>query len=253
MKKFMLMLLTVSLIAFLGGCSPFVKEVDYQPIANDLNEKNMDRILNAVDGYAKINHRAFVITPLPEDKNKKDKAVFTGVYNTNNNNAFGTGTETMSIDGNEANELSKDEETHSFSASYSDGKYTNRESNEEFDLIFMLDKLQGINDIVPTETSYGLDSPPSIFYDFNEQEFNEIVNDDLQIDYDNFKKATLLIGLQEDKSENKFYISDIGIGVEWEEKNNEGKLISKELYNSVDMTIGNLEAKKDYIQLENAK
>ena len=253
MKKIMLMLLPVSLIAFLSGCSPFEKEVDYQPIANDLNEKNMDRILNAVDGYAEINHRAFVITPLPEDKNKKDKAVFTGVYNTNNNNAFGTGTKVKSIDGNKANELSKEEESHSFSASYSDGKYTNRESNEEFDLIFMLDKLQGINDIVPTKFSYGLDSPPSIFYDLNEQEFNEIINDDFQIEYDNFKRATLLISLQEDRSEKKFYISKIGIGVEWEEKDSDGNLISLELYNNVDMTIGNLGAKEDYIQLENAK
>ena len=251
MKKLMLRILPISLIALLSGCSLFVKEVDYQPIANDLNEKNMDRILNAVDEYAKINHRAFVITPLPDDKNQKDKAVFTGVFNTNNNNAFGTGTEIKSIDGNEANELSKEEESHSFSASYSDGKYTNRESNKAFDLIFMMDKLQGIEEVVPADVSYGLDEPPSIFYDFNEQEFNEIINDDFQIDYDNFKRATLLIGLQ--KSEDKFYISDIGIGVEWEEKNDEGKLISRQLYNSVDMTIGNLGAKEDYIQLGNTK
>ena len=149
MKKLMVMMLSISLIVFLSGCSLFVKEVDYQPIANDLNEKNMDRILNAVDGYAEINHRAFVITPLTEDKNKKDQAVFTGVYNINNNNAFGTGKETQSI--NELDSHWEEKETHRFSAYYSDGKYTNRESNEEFELIFMPDKLQGINEIIPTK------------------------------------------------------------------------------------------------------
>ena len=252
MKKIMLMLLPVSLIAFLSGCSPFVKEVDYQPIANDLNDKNMDRILNAVDGYAEITQSAFVITSLPGDKNNRNEAVFTGVYNTNNNNALGTG-KIKSVDLNGADGQAKEEEAQSFSANYMDEKYINQESNEEFDLIFMLDKLQGINEIVPTKISYGLDSPPSIFYDFNEQEFNEIVNDDLQIEYDNFERATLLIGLQEDKSENKFYITEIGIWVLWDEKDKNGKLISLELSNNVDMTIGNLGAKEDYIQLENAK
>ena len=62
-------MLLISLIVKIGGCSLFVKEVDYQPIADDLNEKNMDRILNAVDGYAEITHSAFVITSLPGDKN----------------------------------------------------------------------------------------------------------------------------------------------------------------------------------------
>ena len=254
MKKLMLMLLSVSLAAFMGGCSLFVKEVDYQPIANDLNEKNMDRILNAVDGYAKINHRAFVITPLTQDKNKMDKAVIIGVYNTYNNNAIGTGKVINSIDQYETDEQVKEEATQRFSAYYSDGKYTtNQESNEEFDLIFMLDKLQGINNIVPTKYSYGLDVPPSIFYDFNEQEFNEIVNDDLQIEYDNFKRATMLISLQEDRSEKKFYISKILISVQWEEKDNDGKLISLHLSNNVDMTIGNHEAKEDYIQIDYEK
>ena len=100
---------------------------------------------------------------------------------------------------------------------------------------------------------YGLGSPPSIFYDFTEQEFNEIINDDFQIEYDNFKRATLLIGLQEDRSENKFYISEIGIWVLWDEKDKDGKLISLELSNTVDMTIGSLGAKEEYIQLENSK
>ena len=55
MKKLMLLILSVSLAAFVGGCSLFVKEVDYQTIANDLNKKNMENILNAVEGYAEIN------------------------------------------------------------------------------------------------------------------------------------------------------------------------------------------------------
>ena len=55
MKKLMLLILSVSLATFVGGCSLFVKEVDYQTIANDLNEKNMENILNAVEGYAEIN------------------------------------------------------------------------------------------------------------------------------------------------------------------------------------------------------
>ena len=42
-------------------------------------------------------------------------------------------------------------------------------------------------------------SPPSIFYDLNEQEFNEIINDDLKVEYDEFKRATILVTMQEGK------------------------------------------------------
>lgn len=256
MKRIMLMLLPVSLIAFLSGCSLFVKEVDYQPIANDLNKKNMDEILNAVDGYAEINQRAFVITTMPEKqdeiKKETDKILFWGVYDTSSDTALGAGEisfESIVVKSNIEEQISEEVSSES-TVNYSDNQYVNLETNGELDLTFMLDKLQGIEEIVPADYSYGLDEPPSIFYDFNEQEFNKIINDDLQIEYDNFKKATLLISLQESKRDKKFYITKIGIGVEWEERDGNGEITSFELYNNVDMNIDNQKAKEDYRQLD---
>ena len=59
----------------------------------------------------------------------------------------------------------------------------------------------------------------------------------MQIEYDNFKKATLLISLQECKNKKTPYVTEIGIAVEWEKKNSGGKVISFELNNYVDMSI----------------
>ena len=133
MKKIMLMLLPVSLIAFLSGCSPFVKEVDYQPIANDLNDKNMDRILNAVDGYAEIKHNAYIITSIPESSEKvskeTDEVYFKGVYNTFDDRALGDARKThirvSEVDNKE--EQKAENKSSNFPVIYEDNKYINQE------------------------------------------------------------------------------------------------------------------------------
>ena len=150
MKRIMLILLPVSLIALLSGCSLFVKEVDYQPIANDLNEKNMNKILNAVDGYAEINHSTFVITTTPgnqgEIKKYTDEISFWGVYNTFDDTALGDGEITFEsiVEKNNVEEQISEEDSLVFPVNYSNNEYVNHETNEGLDLIFMVDKLQGI-------------------------------------------------------------------------------------------------------------
>ena len=165
MKRTMLILLPFALIAISSGCSLFVKEVDYQTIANDLNEKNMDKILNAVDGYAEINHSTFVISTSPENqdeiKKDTDEISFWGVYNTSDDTALGAGDITYEsiVEKNNIEEQISEKYSPEFSVSYSGNQYVNPETNEELNLIFMIDKLQGIEKLTPKRYEYGLESP----------------------------------------------------------------------------------------------
>ncbi|MEZ0116899.1 UNVERIFIED_ORG: hypothetical protein ABRZ91_000856 [Heyndrickxia coagulans] len=61
MKKLASLLLTLFMFGVISGCSLFTKEVDYKKIANDLNERNMDEVMHAVDGYANIRHTSHLL------------------------------------------------------------------------------------------------------------------------------------------------------------------------------------------------
>ena len=245
------MMLLVSLIILISARSIFVKEVDYQAIANDLNEKNMDKILNAVDGYAKIKNKTFIVTSILENQDEikvnENESSFEGVYNTIGDNALGTGQVIFKsgLERKDAKEQIKEEESLEFPVNYSNNQYTNKETNEGLDLIFMIDKLQGIEKIVPISYGDEPDRSPRIYYDLSEQEFKEILNDDLKIEYDKFTKATIFIGLLEGK-EGKLFIPEIFIGVEWEEKANNGRTIGYKMSNSTYFDDDNLKAKRKY-------
>jgi phage tail tube protein FII len=256
MRKFKLIMLPISLIVLISGCSLFVKEVDYQPIANDLSEINMDKILNAVDGYAEITHSAFVVTSTAGGKNEikreKDKFSFRGIYNTSDNTALGAGEITFesTVEKNDTEEQISKENSPEFPLNYSENQYINPETNEEFDLVFMVDKLQGIEKVAPKRYKFGLDSPPMISYDLSEHEFNEIINDDLKIDYDVFNKATISLELQEKNK--RFSITRISLNVAWSElKNN--VLIDYQLNNRISFPKENVDAKREYKQLKNRR
>jgi hypothetical protein len=185
MKKFMLMLLPVSLIAILSGCSPFVKEVDYQPIANDLNEKNMDRILNAVDGYAEINQ---YITISENEIDIEDNDI-QGFFNTDDGSSYGVYSQR-----NVNNEVQEIEGNYF----YENGNFivNNQKGTGEKMLILSM-HLQGIEKLKPETYTYGLDEPPSIRYKLTESQFQRIINDDLNIQYDKFEEAKVLFQLRE--------------------------------------------------------
>ncbi|MEZ0116894.1 UNVERIFIED_ORG: hypothetical protein ABRZ91_000851 [Heyndrickxia coagulans] len=220
MKKFSLLLFTIILITAASGCSLFTKEVDYQKIADDLNKKNMDAILYAVDGYANYDQTSFIdITYKVNHKYREEtnKLNISGIYNTNNSTAVGTGQKSFQVFDNPNNSKStlvKDDTEPSFHLSYSNNQYINTDIKKPIDVQFIFDKLQGIEKLKPVHFTYGLDESPSINYKLNEKEFNEIVNDNFKIKYDNFKSASIFISLNEDN--NKLYIDYIRVGVSWE-------------------------------------
>ncbi|MGC4376904.1 DUF3952 domain-containing protein [Fictibacillus sp. Mic-4] len=262
MKKLLSVLLSIIIISSVSGCSssdssPFEKKVDYKKIAKDLNEKNMDSILHAVDGYSNIKLRSFIITSQKRNDNSiinnKNKIGFDGVYNTVKNNAVGVGgtsSETSIKKGTGEEKTIKKNSSPNFKVSYSNNQFINEKTKKPLDLIFIFDKLQGIEKIKPASYTYGLDEPPAIAYSLNEKQFKEIINDELKINYDSFKKATILISLHEIK--NKMKIFYIIIEIEWQKKNRNGQVVNYFMNNSIYLDSNNLHAKNEYQKLKNS-
>ncbi|MGC4377671.1 DUF3952 domain-containing protein [Fictibacillus sp. Mic-4] len=239
MKKVFFILLLSAVISLLSGCL-FIKEIDYHAIAKDLNEKNMTSIMRAKNGHSEYHQDAYVITSSPAEKNQikkeTDEIYFEGIYNTAINSAAGKAVKSFDVSiekGNEEKQI-KEESSKEFKVRYANNQYVNQETNKTLNLQFMLDKLQGIEKVKPKHYEYGLDEPPSLAYNLNEQEFNKIINDDLKIDYDKFKGALISIRLQEDKPK-RLFITDISVSVEWQKKNKKGQWIDYFYDNTVDL------------------
>lgn len=197
MKRTKLVLLLFSLIALLSGCSLFVKEVDYQTIANDLNKKNMDKVLNAVDGYAEINQ---YITISDNNIDIEDNSM-QGFFNTDQDNSYGVFNQW---------DLNDEEQEYKGNYFYENGDFNiNNQKEIAGKLLFLSMHLQGIDKLKPETYTYGLDEPPSVRYQLTESQFEEIVNDNLNIKYDKFEEAKVLLQLR--KVGNSFEIQTITI------------------------------------------
>ncbi|MEZ0116912.1 UNVERIFIED_ORG: hypothetical protein ABRZ91_000869 [Heyndrickxia coagulans] len=255
MKKLVSILLMLLMIGMISGCSLIVKEVDYKKIADDLNKKNMDAILYAVDGYANYDQTFFIVTTYKVNGKKKEETntiSISGIYNTNDNTAIGTGQKSYEMidypDTSKAKKV-KDNKQPSFNLKYSNNQYINIKTKEPLDVQFIFDKLQGIEKLKPYHYEYGLDEPPFVNYDLNEKEFNEIINDDLKIKYDKFKGASISIMLTEDN--NKLYIDNLSVGADWENNVN-NKQIEYSLVNVIYPSRDNKKAFKE-LKLEEKK
>ncbi|MEZ0116930.1 DUF3952 domain-containing protein [Heyndrickxia faecalis] len=249
MKKLLLMFFTITMITAISGCSLIAKEVDYQKIADDLNKKNMDAILYAVNGYANYDQTSFIVTTYKVNGKKREETnriSISGIYNTNDNTAVGTGQKSYEMIDNpntSKGKKVKDNKQPSFNLKYLNNQYIDIKTKKPVDIQFIFDKLQGIEKLKPDHYTYGLDEPPFVNYDLNEKEFNEIVNDDLKIKYDKFKGASILISLNEDKS--KLYIDTISLGADWEQDIN-NKQVEYSLVNEIYPSQDNKKAFKEF-------
>ncbi|QUW20808.1 hypothetical protein JSQ81_13395 [Sporosarcina sp. Marseille-Q4063] len=199
MKKLMLLILTVSLAALIVGCSLFVKEVDYQTIATDLNEKNMDKILNAVGRYGEINQ---YITISYNGMDIEDNSLH-GIFDTKDKISYGVFSQWDVNNKIEGNYFYENDEF----------KVDNQNVTGE-KMLFLSMHLQGIEKLIPEKYIYGLDEPPSVRYQLTESQFEEIINDDHDIQYDKFEAAKVLIQLRE--VGNSFEIKTITISAKLE-------------------------------------
>ncbi|MEZ0116937.1 UNVERIFIED_ORG: hypothetical protein ABRZ91_000894 [Heyndrickxia coagulans] len=219
MKKLLLMFFTITMITAISGCSLFTKEVDYQKIADDLNKKNMDAILNSTSKkFAKYEQDYYVVKDVNKNE-ETDEIYINGTFNTKNSTADGIAQRSVELSSSSNKKGNNNIKNYpQFNVVYSNGEYSVRKGKKDIDIPFVFDKLQGLEKIKPDHYTYGLDEPPMVIYKLSEKEFNQIINDDLQIKYDKFKSASIFISLKEVNK--KLIIEDIRVGVTWETKEN---------------------------------
>ncbi len=257
MRKVLLLIISIIFMGTLVGCSSLSveKKIDYKKYAKNLNERNMGVILHAGHGYAEVRQEAYVLTSTPEAQNtameEKNVISFNGIYNANDNTAVGMGVgsnESRIEKGNKKEQLEQ-EESPQFKVSYANNQYINQNTNETLNLNFIFDKLQGIEKLKPKRYTYDLSRPPYVYYELNEQEFNQIINDDLKIQYDRYKDASIKIDFQEGKA-NELYIVEMEVYIELEKKDVNGKIVSYYLDNDLQFDSDNLKASEKYEKMK---
>ncbi|MEZ0116902.1 UNVERIFIED_ORG: hypothetical protein ABRZ91_000859 [Heyndrickxia coagulans] len=257
MKKLASILLMLLTIGVISGCSLFTKEVDYKKVAKDLSEKNMNKIMNATNSYANFEQDYSLVSSYELNKSKEKKEetneiYIDGVYDTRNHTALGNAQKSIKsevhLKNDKENKNNEEKNSPEFKIKYEQNKFIDANSKKPLKLQFLANNLQGIEGIKPKDYFYGLDEPPSVYYNLSEEQFNKILNDDLKIKYDKFKDATILIVLQEGEGK-KLFITEIDITVSWQKRNKDGRVIQNNLYYSLYLTDENSNAKKKFDSL----
>ncbi|MET3028825.1 DUF3952 domain-containing protein [Flavobacterium sp. UW10123] len=220
------------LIVFAVQFSSCTKEIDYVAISKKLNEGDLSKIMNAnEDKYVHLSGMSFIITENNFGYKKTTKEDISGCLSISDNIGYGRVEKSVNekIKNSEKDSLVEKINTEFI---YRNEQYVCK-NNEKLFSVFLFGKLQGLQNVKPAAYTYGLDQPPSLFYRLNQKEFENIINDDLKIKYDHFKYATILIGFHYLTGEEPSRISQIGIGIDYEKKNDQKKYDKIHQYYSI--------------------
>lgn len=285
MRKVTFTLFVILSISMLSACELFgfdsnlKRRIDPEPTMDILNGQNLNEILTTENGYKKYKHELHIIREGSRNV-KKDafnsppvsyfedlieineefpsvfessiyndtiKLVFSGVYNTENNTAYGNVEKMTTFE-------SQDEMEEEFPLLYENDQYMNLSTDEEYHLPFLADKLKGIDKYIEPVYKYGLTDNKELIVGFNTddelKEFGDFLNDELKIDYDQLDYAYITIGLTH-KKEN---ISYIDLMIKWTKKegDSENADISYSLRNKLSFKHDGEDYKAEYENLKNA-
>lgn len=236
------------LIVFAIQFSSCTKEIDYVAISKKLNEGELSKIMNAnEDKYVHLSCMSFVSIEDSFGNETTTKEDISGCLSISDNIGYGRIKKSVNekIKNSENDSLVEKIETEFI---YKNEQYVCK-NNEKLFSVFLFGKLQGLQNVKPVAYTYGLDQPPSLFYRLNQKEFESIINDDLKIKYDHFKDATILIGFHYLTDEEPSRISEIGIEIDYEKKNNQEKYDKIHQYYSINISPkeGNKRAKYEFV------
>jgi len=252
MRKFTFMLLMTLSISILGACELFgfdsnlERKIDPKPTMDTLNSEDLNDIIATESGYKKYRHElqlnregsrnmgddAFDSPPLRFFEDLIDinaesssiaesisytdtvRLIFTGVYNTENDTAYGRVVKTTDF-GEKVEE--------EFPLLYENDQYINPTTDEAYHFTFLADKLKGLDEFIGPVHKYGLTDNKELLISFTSDDdleaFSDFLNDELQIDYDQLDYASIAIGLTA-KHE---YIDYIDLLVRWTKQEGDGE------------------------------
>lgn len=284
MRKFTFTLLIILSISMLSACELFgfdsnlERRIDPKPTMETLNSEDLNDILATENGYKKYRHElqinrkgsrnmakdAFDSPPLRFFRdlieiNESSSSlpsftytdtvsfIFSGVYNTANNTAYGHVDQTTHF-------KLEDRIEEKFPLLYENDHYINLTTDDAYYLPFLADKLKGVDEFIGPVHKYGLTDHKELLISFISddelEDFSHFLNDELKIDYDQLDYASIAIGLT-DKNE---YISYIDLMVRWTKQEGDGEddHISYTLINKLSFIHDGADYKEEYEYLKNA-
>ncbi|MFD0770370.1 DUF3952 domain-containing protein [Bacillus sp. CGMCC 1.60114] len=259
-KKVKGMIIMTIVAALLGGCGLGETKINYETFVKALDEGDMAKVMSASDdGYAYVKQRGIYSTYEEKEDGRHSKTIYQtteGIYNTKDKSLYGDTTQeiTTDIDNKKekwTNKNYKEEVVYSTNIMYKNGLVQSPNSNLDVSYVnLIVDRLKGIGKLKmkPGDDTKKFDQPNTVGYSLTESEFQNIINDKLKIQYDQYDGSTIVIHF--DSAKGPMQILEVSINIDYKKKNEEGKLVEYALqihtyFNS--QKGNNQDAKKEYV------
>ncbi|EJR98176.1 hypothetical protein IKO_05487 [Bacillus cereus VDM034] len=257
-KKVKGMLVMMIVASLLGGCSLGETKIDYEPFIKALEEGDMTKVMSASDdGYSHVTQRGIYSMYEQKEDGEHSKTIrqtTEGVYNTKDKSLYGDTTQEIATDVDKKNEKKtnknyKNETIYSTNIMYKNGQVQS-DSNVDVSYVnLIVDRLKGIGKLKmkPGDDTKKFDQPKTVGYSLTESEFQNIINDKLKIQYDEYGGATIVLHL--DSANGPMQILEVSIVMNYK-KNDEGKLIEylSQIHTYFESKkSNNQDAKKEYV------
>ena len=239
-QKLMIKLIAVITIVatLLGGCG-FLGEtkIEYERLVKALDEGDMATVMSAgEDGYARVIEEVIFSTYEDKEDGEHKKVVYQttdGIYNTREKIFYGNTVQNIVTDIlNEEDPTSREnynkERMYEANIMYTDGGITSSNPNVDISyIVFLLDRLQGIGKLTPSKDTKGGSEPNGVAYELTEKQFQELFNNKLNIEYDEFDSSYIVLSFDSAKGSATLPMSllEIDLGVSFSKTNAEGKSV----------------------------
>ncbi|PEQ55910.1 DUF3952 domain-containing protein [Bacillus cereus] len=265
LKKKAKMMIVLSIIAnLLSGCGFGETNIEYERLVKALDEGDMKTVMSASDdGYAYVKEETSDSTYEEKEDGEHSRIIYQtthGVYNVKEDDLYGKTTQKVVTDikndKNVGSNQNYKKETV-YSTNLKNEKSRSVAQDQAMNVSYVKLMFRGLNELSklkPSEDTKRSSEPSIISYDLTELQFKNIMNDKLNLKYDKFDSAILMIEFNtpNDTKENQMRITQITISVNYEEKK-EDKLIKRNQEISTyyhTREDNNQSSKKEYVNYE---
>ncbi|MCU7753036.1 DUF3952 domain-containing protein [Bacillus cereus] len=265
LKKKAKTMIVLSIIAnLLSGCGFGETKIEYERLVKALDEGDMKTVMSASDdGYAYVKEETSDSTYEEKEDGEHSRIIYQtthGIYSVRENDLYGKTTQKVATDikndKNVGSNQNYKKETV-YSTTLKNEKSRSVAQDQAMNVSYVKLMFRGLNELSklkPSEDTKRSSEPSIISYDLTELQFKNIMNDKLNLKYDKFDSAILMIEFNtpNDTKENQMRITQITISVNYEEKK-EDKLIKRNQEISTyyhTREDNNQSSKKEYVNYE---
>ncbi|MBG9596340.1 DUF3952 domain-containing protein [Bacillus mycoides] len=260
LKKKVKMMIVMSIAAnLLSGCDFGETKIEHERLVKALDEGDMKAVMSASDdGYAYVKERSIYGIFEEKEDGTHSKTIYQtteGIYNTIEKKLFGETTEEIATNIKNEKEKAdisnyKEEEIYHTNIMYEGGEVKTVKTAFDVSAVkLIMDRLQGIKDLKPSEDTKGFDEPNIVSYSLTESQFQQVLNDKLKLEYDEFIGSS--IGLHfnaiKDSKKGSMGLLEIRIAVSVKKEN---VLKQQQIFVSFNDKKSNNKIKEDYLNYQ---